>query len=133
MEVQHMANNLVFFAVHADDLQRARGFYEKVFGWRFQPWGPPGFFLIATGDDNDPGVQGALQKRHELMPGVRMNGYECTIEVADIDATAAAIAANGGTVILSKCEIPTVGWLIKFRDPEGNLCCAKQPAAATPE
>jgi predicted enzyme related to lactoylglutathione lyase len=123
-----MANNLVFFAVHADDLRRARRFYEKVFGWRFQPWGPPDFFLIATGDEDEPGVQGALQIRHNLVPGERMNGYECTIEVADIDATAAAVVANGGTIILPKCEIPTVGWLIKFRDPEGNLVCAKQPA-----
>jgi predicted enzyme related to lactoylglutathione lyase len=45
-----MSNNLVFFAIHAEDLPKAQRFYEKVFGWKFQPWGPPGFFLIATGD-----------------------------------------------------------------------------------
>jgi uncharacterized protein len=123
-----MPSNLAFFAVHADDLVRARRFYENVFGWRFEPWGPPGFFLIATGDKEDPGVQGALQKRHELVPGQRMTGYECTISVADIDVAAAAVAANGGKIIMSKCEIPTVGWLIKFQDPEGNTVCAKQPA-----
>src|SRR5262249_21712444 len=128
-----MPNNLPFFAVHADDLPRARRFYEKVFGWKFSPWGPPGFFLIATGDRNDPGVQGALQKRHEVVPGVRMTGYECSIEVEDIDATAAAVVANGGTITLPKCEIPTVGWVIKFRDSEGNLVCAKQPAPGQPE
>ncbi len=123
-----MPSNLAFFAVHADDLVRARRFYETVFGWRFEPWGPPGFFLIATGDKDDPGVQGALQKRHELVPGQRMTGYECTISVDDIDAAAAAVAANGGKIIMQKCEIPTVGWLIKFQDPEGNIVCAKQPA-----
>jgi uncharacterized protein len=123
-----MASNLVFFSVHADDLPRARRFYETVFGWRFQPWGPPGFFLVATGDNDDPGIQGALQQRHELVPGQRMNGYECTIGVDDIDATAAAVKANGGKVILEKCEIPTVGWLIKIQDPEGNVVCVKQPA-----
>ena len=36
-----MPNNVVHFAVHADDLPRARRFYEAVFGWRFEPWGPP--------------------------------------------------------------------------------------------
>jgi uncharacterized protein len=123
-----MPSNLAFFAVHADDLPRARRFYENVFGWRFEPWGPPGFFLIATGDKEDPGVQGALQKRHEVVPGQRMTSYECTISVADIDAAAAAVAANGGKIIMPKCEIPTVGWLIKFQDPEGNIVCAKQPA-----
>ena len=56
-----MSNNLVFFAVHADDVSRAQRFYQQVFGWKFQPWGPPGFFLIATGDKKDPGIQGALK------------------------------------------------------------------------
>jgi uncharacterized protein len=124
-----MSSNLSFFAVHADDLPRAQRFYESVFGWKFQSWGPPGFFLIATGDKDDPGIQGALQKRHEVVPGERINGYECTISVADIDATAVAVTANGGRIILPKCEIPTVGWLIKVQDPEGNTVCVKQPAA----
>ena len=62
-----------------------------------------------------------------------MNGYECSIEVADIDETAAAVVANGGTIIVPKCEIPTVGWIIKFRDSEGNLVGAKQPAAGPSE
>ena len=125
-----MASNIGFFAVHADDLPRAQRFYESVFGWKFRPWGPPGFFLIATGDETDPGIEGALQQRHEVVPGVRINGYECTIDVEDIDTTAAAVAANGGKIVLPKCEIPTVGWLIKIQDPEGNVVCVKQPAIA---
>lgn len=123
-----MANNLVFFAVHADDLPRAQRFYEKVFGWKFQPWGPPGFFLVATGDKHDPGIPGALQQRHEVVPGQRVTGYECTIGVTDLDATAAAVVAQGGKIIMPKCEIPTVGWLIKIQDSEGNVVCVKQPA-----
>jgi predicted enzyme related to lactoylglutathione lyase len=70
-----------------------------------------------------------LQKRHDVVPGQRITGYECTIGVADIDATEAAVVANGGKVILSKCEIPTVGYLIKIQDPDGNVVCVKQPAA----
>ena len=31
-----------------DDVDRARRFYEAVFGWEFEPWGPPGFYLILT-------------------------------------------------------------------------------------
>jgi uncharacterized protein len=124
-----MSNNLVFFAIHADDLSKAQRFYEKVFGWKFEAWGPPGFFLIATGDKNDPGIQGALQKRHDVVPGQRVTGYECTIGVEDIDATEKAVVANGGKIILPKCEIPTVGHLIKIQDTDGNVVCIKQPAA----
>jgi uncharacterized protein len=121
-----MPNNLVFFAVHADDLPRARRFYEKTFGWRFEPWGPPGFFMITTGTKEDRGIRGALQKRHELYDGKTPITYECSIGVADIDATEAAVVANGGKVVMAKCEIPTVGKLIKFLDPEGNCVCAIQ-------
>jgi len=123
------SNNLVFFAIHADDLAKAQRFYERVFGWKFEPWGPPDFLLIETGDKKNPGVQGALQKRHQLIPGQQFTGYECTIGVEDIDATEKAVVANGGKVILPKCEIPTVGHLIKIQDTDGNVVCVKQPAA----
>src|ERR1700687_5788316 len=56
-----MPNNIRHFSINADALPRARRFYEKVFGWKFQPWGPPGFFLIQTGDEKEPGIQGSLQ------------------------------------------------------------------------
>jgi predicted enzyme related to lactoylglutathione lyase len=125
-----MSSNLAFFAIHAEDLARAQRFYEKVFGWKFQPWGPPGFLLIETGDKSDPGVPGALQKRHDLVPGQRVTGYECTIGTDNIDATAASVVKNGGKIIMPKCEIPTVGHLIKIQDTDGNIVCVKQPASA---
>jgi predicted enzyme related to lactoylglutathione lyase len=38
-----MPQNVAHFAIHADDVDRARGFYEQVFGWCFEGWGPAGF------------------------------------------------------------------------------------------
>ena len=121
-----MANDLKHFAVHADDINRARSFYEKTFGWQFTAWGPPGFFLIKTGTDEEPGVQGALQQRREIVPGKRMFGFECTIGVSSIDETLAAVEANGGHVVMPKFHIPTVGTLIFFEDTEGNVVGAMQ-------
>jgi uncharacterized protein len=115
-----MANNLKHFAINADDLPRARRFYERVFGWRFRPWGPPNFLLIETGTRDDPGVQGALQGRRELVPGGRMIGFECTIGVDDVDQVADAVRANGGRILMEKTTIVGVGDLIFFEDPEGN-------------
>src|ERR1700709_1266262 len=114
------------FAINADDLNRARRFYEKVFGWRFEAWGPPGFFKIATSAGRDPGPLGALQKRRELVAGERMTGFECTVAVADVDAVAAAVVAGGGPILIPRTLIPTVGHLIFFRDPEGNAVGAMQ-------
>ena len=120
------------FAINADDLPRARLFYERVFAWRFEPWGPPGFFMIATDGPKESGVLGSLQKRRELVPGRRMNGFECTIAVEqDVEQVAAAVKANGGRIVMEKATIAGVGDLIFFEDPEGNVAGAMRydPAA----
>lgn len=115
-----MPNNLASFAIHVDDTDRAAAFYTAVFGWRFEPWGPPGFYLIHTGDDADPGVLGLMHKRHQPRTGTGLNGFECTFSVDDVDAIQAAVEANGGTMTMQKSPIPTVGTLIRFLDTEGN-------------
>ena len=121
-----MPNHVVHFDVAADDLPRARRFYERVFGWRFRAWGPPDFFLIATGPDDDPGIHGALTRRqHPLAAGGR-NGFECTICVDDLEATRESIERHGGQILLEPMEIPSVGRLIQFHDTEGNVVCAMQ-------
>lgn len=121
-----MPSNLKHFAVHADDVERARKFYEQAFGWQFTAWGPPGFFLIKTGTDGEPGVQGALQGRREVVAGKPMFGFECTLGVDSIDETIKAVEANGGKIVMPKFHIPTVGTLIFFEDTEGNVVGAMQ-------
>jgi predicted enzyme related to lactoylglutathione lyase len=115
-----MANNLASFAIHVDDVDRARRFYEAVFGWVFEPWGPPGFYLIHTGDDADPGIQGLMHKRQAPRTGTGLNGFEPTFAVQDLDPIIAAVEANGGRMTMQKAPIPTVGVLIRFDDTEGN-------------
>ncbi|MEQ8762523.1 MAG: VOC family protein [Planctomycetota bacterium] len=119
-----MPNDVAHFAIHADDCQRAKAFYEKVFGWTFEPWGPPNFWLIQT----SPGaVHGALQERQEpLLPNSGMRGFECSISVEDARATAEAIEAHGGKVTLQPMEIEGVGTLVMFEDTEGNQVGAMQ-------
>lgn len=107
-------------------MARARKFYESVFGWRFEPWGPPNFFLIETGDDKDPGIEGSLQGRRELVKGQKITSYECSISVENVDAIAKAVQASGGKIVMPKVTIPGVGRLIFFQDPEGNVAGAMQ-------
>jgi uncharacterized protein len=122
-----MACPVAHFAINAGDVPRARGFYESVFGWKFQAWGPPGFFMIDTG--TAPAVaplMGSLQQRREIVPGVAMHGFECTISVADIQATLAAVKGSGGEIVMDLCTIAGVGHLFFFRDTEGNIAGAMQ-------
>jgi len=121
-----MPNNLASFAIHVDDVDRARRFYEAVFGWVFEPWGPPGFYLIHTGDEESPGIQGLMHKRQVPRTGTGLNGIEPSFSVDDVDAIAALVEANGGTITFAKGVIPTVGALIRFLDTEGNDIGAMQ-------
>jgi predicted enzyme related to lactoylglutathione lyase len=115
-----MTANLSSFAIHVDDTDRAVAFYEQVFGWTFEPWGPPGFYLIHTGDEASPGVTGLMHKRHQPRTGSGLNGFECTFSVDDVDAVKERVVASGGTITMDKAPIPTVGVLIRFLDTEGN-------------
>lgn len=113
-----MAAKFRHLALNADDVQRAKAFYETVFGWRLEPWGPPDYYqAVGAGD----GVIAALQHRRELKPGVRMAGFEATLGVDDLDAAMAAIEAAGGRVLAPPFYIEDVGRLAYFEDTEGNL------------
>ena len=106
------------FAINADDVPRAKRFYERAFGWRFDPWGPPDFYQIKNAG---AGVMGALQERRELVPGVRMAGYEASIGVDDLKATIKAVEAGGGKIVMRPYRIEGVGELAYVEDTEGNL------------
>jgi len=120
------------FSINANDLARARAFYESVFGWTFQAWGPPGFYMIDMGPGMPAeGLRASIQKRREIVPGVAMTGFECTIAVDDIQSTAKAIEANGGKIVMPICELTGIGQLLFFQDPEGNIAGAMQYVSTT--
>jgi predicted enzyme related to lactoylglutathione lyase len=114
---------LAHFAINADDVDQSRAFYSKVFGWKFNAWGPPGFYQITI-----PGspVRGALQQRRELIPGHKLLGLEATFSVDSIDATEKAVLEQGGKVLLARSVITGVGTLMFFADPSGNVFGAMQ-------
>jgi len=115
-----MTNNLASFAIHADDVQRCRRFYEAVFGWHFEPWGPPDFYLIHTSEGGNT-VQGLMHKRQQPRASGGPNCFECTIAVTDLDHVSKTVVANGGRLLMERAAVPTVGVLTKFEDSEGNV------------
>jgi len=119
-----MPNNIAHFDIEADDIDRARRFYQQVFGWRFEAWGPPDFYMIHTGSAEEPGIHGSMSKRAEPVVGRGRVGYECTVSVDDLGANKRAVIANGGKILLDEYEIAGVGKMIRFEDSEGNIVCA---------
>lgn len=118
-----MPARLRHVAINADDVQRAKTFYESVFGWRFEPWGPPDFYQVKNAGE---GFLGALQERRELKPGAKMLGFEATMGVEDIQATIAAVEAAGGRILSRPFYIEGVGKLVYFEDTEANIVGAMQ-------
>jgi uncharacterized protein len=113
---QHAPNTLSHFSINAADTDRARAFYEAVFGWKFNAWGPPGFFMIDTGG----GPHGSLQRAQAEPFPTLIGNFECTISVDDVDRVCALIEANGGRVTLPKVTIPNVADIARVEDSEGN-------------
>jgi len=118
--------HVAHFSINADNLDRARKFYGNTFGWKFDPWGPPGFYRIHTGERAPGEMLGSMQGRRELIPGQRMIGYECTISVPSISDTIRSIEQNGGKLVMQKTVIAGVGSLVFFEDTEGNVAGAMQ-------
>ncbi len=51
----------MWFEIPADDPGRAAKFYDDVFGWKVKKWdGPVDYWLVTTGEDEEPGINGAI-------------------------------------------------------------------------
>jgi predicted enzyme related to lactoylglutathione lyase len=119
-----MANSVVHFEIFASDVSRARKFYERAFGWKFETGGPPDFYHIAAGVPADPGLKmGLLAKRRGPAAEGPLNAFRVTIAVPSIAASMATIKEAGGTVRSPVVEIPDVGQVAEFADTDGNVAC----------
>jgi predicted enzyme related to lactoylglutathione lyase len=121
-------SRVVHFELAADDPNRAAKFYTDVFGWKFHRWDGPGdYWLISTGEDEKPGINGGLSRR--MQPSDFTTN---TIDVANVDEAIARVMENGGTVIAPKMPIQGVGYIAYCRDTEGNTfgMIQSDPAAA---
>ena len=110
-------SRIVHFEIPADDPERAIKFYEKVFDWQIEKWdGPIEYWLIMTGEEDKPGIDGGLARREDPTTGV-----ENTIDVKDLDTSLANVKASGGEIIRPRMAVPGVGWMAYIKDTEGNV------------
>jgi predicted enzyme related to lactoylglutathione lyase len=107
---------IVHFDIATDDPQRAKKFYESLFGWKMES--PPGmtdYYLIETEDlDGNKGVGGGLGKRGDSSQ--RISSY---IGVDSVDRYSKIVEALGGKT-QPKMTVPGWGYLAVCTDTEGN-------------
>ena len=76
-------SRITHFEIPADDPERAIIFFETVFGWKIKKWeGPIEYWLVMTGPEDEPGIDGGLARREDPETVV-----ENIIDVANLDAT----------------------------------------------
>ena len=123
-------SRVIHFEIHAENPDRAITFYTGLFGWQFKKWeGPMPYWLITTGPDSDPGINGGLVPRPGPSPtqGQAMSSYVCTVGTDNLDAVLKKLPNLGGKIALPKMPIPGVGWLAYGVDTEGNTFGMMQP------
>jgi predicted enzyme related to lactoylglutathione lyase len=108
---------IVHFEINADDPERAVKFYQEVFGWKIKKWdGPIDYWLVTTGPDNQPGINGGIMKREDPQAST----YN-TVDVPSVDEFTKKITQNGGKIVVPKMAVPGVGWVAYCADTEGNV------------
>ena len=123
---------VIHFEIHAEQPERCAQFYQQLLGWRFARWvdGEPEYWLITTGPDNEPGINGGMMRRQGPIDGTAVIAFVCTVDVLDVDAAALKAGTLGGTVVVPKMPIPGIGWLCYIKDTEGNIVGLMQHDAA---
>ncbi len=116
-----MSNRVVHFEIPCDHPEKTMEFFKSVFGWTFQQFGVEPYWIVMTGDEKKPGINGGLMKKRDPnQPLVN------SIDVVNLDDTLVRIERAGGKIVVPKMAIPTVGWLVYFTDPDGNIHGAYQ-------
>ncbi len=107
---------IVHFEIPSENPEKSLDFYSKTFGWKAQKWGEMDYWLFETGETKNPGINGALIKKQQHFTTV-IN----TINIDNIEQTMESISKNGGEVISPVMDLPEVGKIAYFKDPDGNV------------
>jgi len=112
-----MPNSIVHFEIPADDVSRAKKFYQKAFGWKISDPHKMDYFFVETKKKGEEGINGGLMQRK--MPGQPFMNY---LMVASIEASCKKVERAGGVVVMPKTEIGLqMGAIAAFKDTEGNV------------
>ena len=124
-------NRIIHFEIHAGNPEQASKFYKEVFGWEINEWVIPGvqipdenrYWLVSTGPENEPGINGGLLFRRGQAPleGQPVNAFVCTVGVANLEESTDKVLKAGGIITVPRMAVKDIGWLAYCKDTEGNI------------
>jgi len=108
---------IVWFEIPADDVNRARGFYSKLFGWKMDQFpGPHEYWHIDTGGPDASPDGGIMKRQNEGQRGI--TNY---ILVPSVNRAIPKIEKLGGKICMGKSPVPGMGYFAIAQDTEGNM------------
>ncbi len=110
------------------DLGEAQAFYGALFGWEAHTSPDPEagdytFFTLGRGGGME--IAGAMPLAYDGQPPA----WTTYVSVRDVDATAYAVQAAGGQVLMEPADIMGQGRMAAFADSQGAIIAAWQPLA----
>lgn len=112
-------NPVVWVEIPVANMERARLFYEAVFGWKLTviDMGVRQMAMLSSEMDSH-GSGGALVKERHFVPSYA--GSLVYFSVNDIPRTLAGVVLHGGKELIPKTSIGEYGFCAYFEDSEGN-------------
>jgi predicted enzyme related to lactoylglutathione lyase len=118
-----MPGKVVHFEIPADNVERAKTFYVKAFGWEINQYPGMQYHMVGTTPSNQQGmptepgaINGGMTKRQDPNKNIII-----TIDVPDIEASLKNIEKLGGKTVKKKEAVADMGFTAYFKDPEGNV------------
>lgn len=105
----------IWFDLVTDEVDDARDFYSRLFGWTFQDDGP---FAVAYHNGRPIA---SLVHDPELKKNREDARWVGSISVPDVDGAAQAVQAQGGTILAAPEDLPGRGRSAIVQDPEGGV------------
>jgi predicted enzyme related to lactoylglutathione lyase len=107
--------SIVWFEIPADNVERARTFYGKLFGWKINRFpGPKPYWHIDTGGADDATDGGMMERQ---CPEHSATNY---VGVPSVDEAAAKVEKLGGRICMPKTAVPQMGYFVICNDTESN-------------
>ena len=108
--------SIVWFEIPADDISRAKKFYESLFGWQIKPMPAAihDYQHIKTGGADASPDGGMIPRMH---PGQSITNY---VMVASVTRHMAKVKKLGGTICKPKTAVPGMGYFAICTDTEDN-------------
>ena len=110
------------------DPKAAIGFYSEITGWKTQPFGDGGHYVMWVGSQGPLG--GVMTLPDEAAKMGAPPHWMGNVQVANVDATVALTRKLGGKVYKEPADIPTVGRFAVIADPQGATISVFKPNAA---